>query len=166
MIIIYDLDKTSLYCPIADFMDKFIPSNMFLKKIYYSLYPFVHILEMKLGLLKINKEMYIRAKQYNEFEDCHQIVITARHKSRSLALHVAEVFKDVPITTFAIAQGLTYLHKVDVIDQLPMYEDEEIIMYDDNIRELKRVCQKYNKHFTGIQVDFTGEKEEILTYVS
>ena len=50
MLVIYDLDKTSLFCPIADFLDRFIPRNKVLKKLYYNIYPFVHILEMKLGL--------------------------------------------------------------------------------------------------------------------
>ena len=57
MLIIYDLDRTSLFCPIADFMDKFIPKNKFLKKLYYNIYPFIHIFEMKFDLLKINSEI-------------------------------------------------------------------------------------------------------------
>lgn len=165
MLVIYDLDKTSLYCPIANFMDNFIPKNKLLKRLYYNLYPVVHLLEMKLGLLKINKEMYIRAKQYAEFTDVHQVVITARHHSFSLKKHVKAVFGDVDITTFAIAQGLTNLHKVDIVDALPLLKGEEIIMYDDNALELKRVKDSYKPHFTGIQVEFIGE-EKILNYVN
>lgn len=165
MIIIYDLDRTSLYCPIADFMDRFIPKNLILKKLYYNIYPFIHILEMKLGLMKINKEMYIRAKQYAEFNDTFQVVITARHESKSLVPHVRKVFGDTDITVFAIAQGLTNLHKVDIINQLPISDDEEIIMYDDNEKELKRVRSKYKGKFTGIQIEFKGDKEEIIQYV-
>lgn len=166
MIVIYDLDKTSLYCPIADFMDRFIPKHRTLKRLYYNLYPFVHILEMKLGLMKVNKEMYIRAKQYAEFPDTFQVVITARHESRSLVPHVREVFGDTDITVFAIAQGLTNLHKVDIIKQLPMCDDEEIIMYDDNEDELIKTKLKFQKRFTGIQVEFKGKEEKILQYVN
>lgn len=165
MLVIYDLDKTSLYCPIANFMDNFIPKNKLLKRLYYNLYPIAHLLEMKLGLLKINREMYIRARQYAEFKDTYQVVITARHYSFSLNKHVRAVFGDVDMSVFAIAQGLSYLHKVDIVDRLPLIEGEEIIMYDDNAEELRRVKDKYKPHFTGVQVEFTGE-EKILNYVN
>lgn len=166
MLVIYDLDKTSLFCPIADFLDRFIPRNKVLKKLYYNIYPFVHILEMKLGLLKINKEMYIRARQYDEFTDCFQVVITSRHRSFSLQKHIKAVFGDeIDINVFAIAQGLTNIHKVDIIDQLPINDDEEIIMYDDNDKELRRARAKYKGRFTGINVEYTGKEEKILDYV-
>lgn len=164
MLIIYDLDKTSLYCPIANFMDRFIPKSIVFKKLYYKLYPFVHILEMKLGLLKINKEMFIRAHQYDEFTDIYQIVVTARHNSYSLNKHVREVFGNIDITTFAIAQGITNMHKVDLVRELPVDNDEEIIMYDDNIEELELMKKEYNGRFTGVNVFFDGE-EKILEYV-
>lgn len=167
MLVIYDLDKTSLYCPIADFLDRFIPRNRFLRKLYYDIYPFVHILEMKLGLLKINKEMYIRARQYAEFEDCLQVVITARHRSFSLMRHVKAVFGDaIIINVFATAQGLTNRHKVDMIDQLPIDKNTEIVMYDDNDEELRRVCSKYRGRFTGVNIEFTGSNERIINYVN
>lgn len=164
MIVIYDLDKTSLFCPIADFMDRFIPKNKFLKKLYYKLYPFIHILEMKLNLLRINTKMYVRAKQYEGLKNVLQVVITARHRSFSLYKHVKHVFRDVDVTVFAIAQGLTNLHKVDIVDKLPMSDDEEIVMYDDNIWELNKVAQKHRGRFTGINLEFK-DREEILSYV-
>lgn len=164
MLVVYDLDKTSLYCPIADFMDRFIPSNTFFKRLYYNLYPFVHILEMKLGLLKTNPEMYIRAMQYAEFDDVHQIVITSRHRSFSLEKHIKRVFGNLDIKVFPIAQGLTGLHKVEVLKRLPLFKGG-IIMYDDNFKELILARDAFKGHFTGVRVHFTGE-EKILDYVN
>ena len=165
MLIIYDLDKTSLYCPIANFMDRFIPKNKTLRKIYYNLYPFVHKLEMFFGLLQINKDMYIRAKQYAEFPDINQIVVTARHFTKTTMEHVSRVFKDIDMPVVCVAQGLTNLSKADVIKQLPIYDDEEIIMFDDNFRELKYMRKEFKNHFTGIHVLFKDNKEEIDSYV-
>lgn len=161
MLVIYDLDKTSLYCPLANFMDKFIPRNIYLKTIYYSLYSFVHRLEMMFGLLQINKSMYVRAKSYSEFPDINQIVVTARHYSKTTVEHVHKVFHELDIPIVCVAQGLTNLSKAEVVRELPIYEDEEVVMYDDNFAELTFMYSEFKDHFTGIKVDFKNNKEEI-----
>lgn len=162
MLVIYDLDKTSLYCPIADRLDKFIPKNRFLKNLYYKLYPFIHSLEIRFGLLQINENMYQRARMFQEFgEDVKQVVITARHHSKASIKHVQMIFKDIDITLFSIAQGLTGLNKIDIIKKLPLYLTEEIIMYDDNYKELTKVHKEYRSNFTGMQVYFKNNKERI-----
>lgn len=161
MLIVYDLDKTSLYCPIADFLDKFIPKNKTLKVLYYSLYPFIHNLEMKLGLLKINNSMYARAKSYAEFPDINQIVVTARHFTKQTLTHVQKVFHEIEMPVICIAQGLTELSKAEVIEELPLLEDEEIVMFDDNNVELSKMKKKFKNHFTGMLVKFKGKKEYV-----
>lgn len=165
MIVIYDLDKTSLFCPIANFLDKFIPSNIILKQIYYKLYPLVHILEMKLDLLKINENIYNRAVAYQSaYPNCIQVVITARHRSVSTDMHLKKVFRDLNVSCFCVAQGLTNLSKVDIARLIPKSSDEEIIMYDDNLEEMLKMRDVYKGHFTGIRINFEGS-EDILQYV-
>lgn len=165
MLVIYDLDRTSLFCPIADFMDKFIPKNTTLKKLYYKLYPFVHILEMRLGLLRINEEIYNRAKIYKEQFNALQVVVTARHKSFSIYPHIKAVFKDIDIPCFCIAQGLTKLSKAKAIRSLGIIKpNEEIIMYDDNIEEITKMINVYKDKATGVHIEFTKDKE-IIKYV-
>ena len=162
MLIIYDLDRTSLFCPIADFMDKFIPKNKFLKKLYYNIYPFVHILEMKFDLLKINSEIYNRAKIYKEQFNARQCVITARHKSFSTQLHIKEVFRGLDIPCFCIAQGLTKISKAEALNKLVVVDpNEEIIMYDDNFNELMFMHSMFQDRFTGFLVEYKGNKEKI-----
>lgn len=162
MLVIYDLDKTSLYCPIADRLDLFIPKNKFLKNLYYKLYPFIHSLEIRFGLLQINENMYQRAKMFQEFgEDVRQVVITARHHSKASIKHIQMIFKDIDITLFSIAQGLTGLHKVDIINELPIYPKEEIVMYDDSFNELAFVHAEFPNQFTGMQVYFKNNRESI-----
>ena len=162
MLIIYDLDKTSLYCPVADFMNKFIPKNMFLKKLYYNIFPFIHILEMKFNLLKINDEIYKRAKIYKEQFNARQVVVTARHKSYSTKLHIKKVFKDIDIPCLCIAQGLTKLSKAECIQRMITIDpDEEIIMYDDNFNELMFMHNMFEEQFTGLLVEFDGKIEKV-----
>lgn len=162
MLVIYDLDKTSLFCPIADFMDRFIPKNRTLKVLYYKLYPLVHILEMKLGLLKINEEIYKRAKIYKEQFNARQCVVTARHRSYSTKLHIKEVFKDIEMPCLCVAQGLTQLSKAEVIEgMIPIDPNEEIFMYDDNIYELIKMHALYKNRFTGFKIEYLGNKETI-----
>lgn len=162
-IVIYDLDKTSVYCPLANFMDKFIPNNMFLKRLYYKLYPFVHTLEIRLGLLKINKAIYQRAKMYSNMPDVYQCVVTARHDTQETYRHVDFVFDDLSpdIDVHCIAQGLTNLTKAEYVKQvIKPRNDEVIIMYDDNIYELLEMKRTFNE-FLGFRVLFTGNKEYI-----
>lgn len=162
MLVIYDLDKTSLYCPIADRLDLFVPKNRFLKNLYYKLYPFIHSLEIRFGLIQINENMYQRAKMFQEFgNDVRQVVITARHHTKASIKHIQMIFKDIDVTLISIAQGLTGLQKVDVIRKLPIYLSEEIIMYDDNFNELAFVHAEFPNQFTGMQVYFKNNKESI-----
>ena len=165
MLVIYDLDKTSLYCPLANFMDKFIPKNRFLKILYYNLYPIINKLEIKLGLFKINERMYIRAKQYQNYGNVEQVVVTARHYTLQTMEHVTAVFRDIEIPVICVAQGLTSLFKADVVKELPLLDDEEVIMYDDNITELSVMKAEFGERFTGIRVLFNGKDEEI-SYVN
>lgn len=165
MLVIYDLDKTSLFCPIADFMDRFIPKNKTLKKLYYKLYPFAHILEMKLGLLEVNEEIYNRAKIYKEQFNALQVIVTARHRSFSIHPHIKAVFKDIDIPCFCIAQGLTHLSKAEAIKSLGIIKsDEEVIMYDDNIEEITKMHNVYKDKFTGVHIEFIKDKE-VIKYV-
>lgn len=162
MLVIYDLDKTSLYCPIADRLDLFVPKNRFLKNLYYKLYPFIHSLEIRFGLIQINENIYQRAKMFQEFgNDVRQVVITARHHTKVSIKHIQMIFKDIDVTLISIAQELTGLHKVDVIRKLPIYLSEEIIMYDDNFTELAFVHAEFPNQFTGMQVYFKNNKESI-----
>lgn len=162
MLVIYDLDKTSLYCPIADFMDKFIPKNKTLKQLYYKLYPIAHIFEMKFGLLKINDEIYNRAKIYKNEFNARQCVVTARHRSYSTKLHIKRVFRDIEMPYLCVAQGLTNLTKAEVIEgMIPIDQNEEIIMYDDNFNELMCMHALFKNQFTGLLVEYDGIKEKI-----
>lgn len=162
MLVIYDLDKTSLYCPIADRLDLFVPKNRFLKNLYYKLYPFIYSLEIRFGLIQINENIYQRAKMFQEFgNDVRQVVITARHHTKASIKHIQMIFKDIDVTLISIAQELTGLHKVDVIRKLPIYLSEEIIMYDDNFNELAFVHAEFPNQFTGMQVYFKNNKESI-----
>lgn len=167
MLIVYDLDKTSLYCPIASMLDRFIPRNKKLKILYYKLYPFVHTLEDKLGLLKINQSMTSRFQRYQEYPEIKQIVVTARHFTKETIKHVLQCFptgEDLPVV--CCAQGITDRLKAEVINDLPFVEPgEEIIMYDDNFRELANMRKYFKGHFTGVQVLFNGREEKILNYV-
>lgn len=162
-IVIYDLDKTSVYCPIADFMDRFIPKSMFLKKLYYKVYPFIHTLEIKLGLLKINQAMYQRAKMYSNMPNVYQCIITARHDTQETYRHVDLLFDDISpdIDVHCIAQGLTNITKAEYVKRvIKPRNDEVIIMYDDNAHELELMKLIFN-NFLGFRVLFTGEKELI-----
>lgn len=167
MLVIYDLDKTCLYCPIADYMDRFIPNNLFLKQLYYKLYPLVHIVEMKLGLLQINHEMYLRALRFkNQVRNCRQVIITARHRSLSTELHKQAVFRHLDIPVICIAQGITNISKAGAASLLPVDKDEEVIMYDDNIDEINKMNCLFKPRFTGINILFKDNKERFLTIVN
>lgn len=159
MLVIYDLDKTSLYCPIADFLDNFIPKKKILKKIYYMLYPIAHEIEMKYNLLQINHEMFKRAKGYQQ-QGATQIVVTARHYTHQTMKHVRAVFQDVPVVLMCVAQGITNKSKAEYVAELPRNPRDEIIMYDDNFTELSKMNEMFDK-FIGIQVFFKDNKEEI-----
>lgn len=160
MLVIYDLDKTSLYCPLANFMDRFIPSNLFLRKLYYSLYPFIHWLEIKLKLLQINYNMTNRARAYHKLK-AKQIVLTARHETDSTIKQAKLVFPDVPIVIHCIAQGITGYSKAEYLNSFENIKDEEILMFDDNWKELSKMRFMFKNRFKGIRVLFKDNKEKI-----
>lgn len=162
MLVIYDLDKTSCYCPIADWLDNFIPRNKTLKKLYYLLYPIAHEIEMKFNLFQVNLNMRQRARQYDAFDrDIRQVVLTARHFTKQTEKHVQRIFGDLPVVLICVAQGITHLSKAEVASMLPIDKSEEVIMYDDNISELAQMQLAFKKKFTGIQVNFQGYTEDI-----
>ena len=161
MLVIYDLDKTSVYCPLAEKLDRYIPKNMILKKLYYNLYPVVHWLELKLGLLKINKYIKQRAETAQRF-GARQIVLTARHYTRMVVKHCELVFGDIPITLTCISQGLTKISKARYVQMFENQPDEEIVMFDDNKFELKQMKRTFGSRFHGIQLEFLGDVERIL----
>lgn len=172
LLIIFDLDKTSIYCPIADFMDRFIPKNKTLKQIYYKIYPFIHTLEMKFGLCKINEKMYSRVKSLvNQVStddditaDIYFMVLTARHETFQTYKHVDLIFKEYAndIDVCCVAQGITGLSKAEYLDRHYNIADHvEIIMYDDNYKELVEMKKKYGSRFTGFKVMMDKNGNEV-----
>lgn len=161
MLVIYDLDKTSVYCPLAEKLDRHIPKNITLKKLYYKLYPIVHWIELKLGLLKINKYIKQRAETAQNFS-ARQIVLTARHYTHMVAKHCELVFGDIPVTLICISQGLTGVSKARYIQLFENNENEDILMFDDNERELKLMKQTFGDRFRGVQLEFLGNYERVL----
>lgn len=161
LLVIFDLDKTSIYCPIAEFMDRFIPKNMFLKKLYYKLYPFVHILEIKLGLCKVNNNMYLRAKNYINLYNVYPTVVTARHRSVPTIKHVKLIFKDLfeDVYIVCVAQGITGFTKAEYLKKVYQVDDDcEILMFDDSINELLNMRKEF-KNCSCYRVKFDGKKE-------
>lgn len=160
--VIFDLDKTSLYCPIADKLDKFIPQNKFLKRLYYCLYPIVHTLELLFGLFKTNRNMYLRARYYQDEPNVTTVVLTARHKSRMVFKHVKETFKDaVPNFVCCVGQGITGLSKAKYLSLVfDFNKNDELIMFDDNQEELDEMTYYFGDNFSGVLTNFDGEKEE------
>lgn len=165
MIVIYDLDKTSIYCPIADFLDRFIPKNKFLKKIYYGLYYFAHSLEIMLKLVKVNPNMYQRAKSYRSLPAVIQIVLTARHKTKMVAKHVDMIFKDCqPDIICCVAQSITDLSKARYLTEKLHVDPKntQVVMFDDNYKEMLTMKQAFSKsNFIGFNVYFDGKSERI-----
>ena len=166
MLIIFDLDKTSIYCPIADFMDRFIPKNKTLKKLYYKIYPFIHTLEMKLGLCKINEKMYNRVKAIETINsgNISYLVLTARHETYETYEHVELIFKEYAdfINVECVAQGITGRSKAEFLeDNFFICDDEEIVMFDDNYKELVEMKKKYGSRFTGFKVMMDKNGNEV-----
>lgn len=168
MLIIYDLDRTSIFCPIADWLDKFIPKNEIIKKLYYNLYPIAYIVEYIFSLVQVNRNMYNRAYMYDKIDECFQIVVTARHFSKPVIWHLKSIFSELSgkIPVVCIAQGLTQLHKYEivksVINNLDMTQDEEIIMYDDNVIELALMQQNF-QNCKCIKISFKDNIEKICS---
>ena len=109
--------------------------------------------------------MINRAVAYKAaYPNCLQVVITARHRSISTDMHIKRVFRDIDVSCFCVAQGITNLSKSDIARLIPKSKDEEIVMYDDNLDEMLKMRDAYKGHFTGIRVNFK-DKEDILQYV-
>lgn len=167
MLIIFDLDKTSIYCPIANFMDKFTPKNKTLKQIYYKIYPFIHTLEMKFGLCKINEKIYNRVKAIETLNsgNISYLVLTARHETYETYKHVELVFKEYAdfINVECVAQSITELSKAAFLEENYYFikNDEEIVMFDDNYKELLEMKNKFGSRFTGFKVKIDKNGNEV-----
>ena len=169
MLVLYDLDKTSLYCPFALWLDTSPLKVILPSKLFFSLYSFVYILEMMFGQFKINNEMYLRAKAYNNQPDVKQAVITARHHTWMTRLHTYLVFKELMNTMVlvCVATGESGLTKAEVVDYLfgeQLDEDERIVVYDDNEKELETYDVDFGNRVTLFKVDFDGKTETIDAY--
>lgn len=170
MLILYDLDKTSLYCPFALWLDTSPLKLLLPRKIFYSLYSFIYILEMMFGQFKVNNEMYLRAKAYSSQPDVTQAIITARHHTWMTRLHTYLVFKGLmkQMILVCVATGESGLTKAEVVayifgEQLDD-KDERIVVYDDNEYELKTYDNDFGNRATLFKVDFDGKTETINAY--
>lgn len=167
--VIYDLDKTSLYCPIALWLDKQTRLKKLIgDKLFYSLYTPAYILELILGLFKVNTNMRARAKIFEDMkrDDIYQIVCTARHLTNITKFHKKQVFKELSdnITLVCVATGVTGLTKVQVLKELFQITDkDEVIMYDDNLYELNQMYNKM-KNVSTYLVYFEGKKENVTKW--
>ena len=169
MLVLYDLDKTSLYCPFALWLDTSPLKLLLPRKIFYSLYSFIYILEMMFGKFKVNNEMYLRAKAYSNQPDVIQAVVTARHHTWMTRLHTYLVFKELKkqMTLICVATGESGLTKAEVVAYLfeeRLDPDERIVVYDDNEYELKVYDNSFGNRATLFKVDFDGEIETINAY--
>ena len=164
MIIIYDLDRTLLYSPIAMFLDRFRPRNLTLLKLYYKLYPAAYFLDTYLGLLKINTMMAKRIEMYHRYPNVQQIIVSARDDGLATYAQLAHIpninyIQDV----FLIAQAKTkYSKAAFLLDNY--YSKTNILMFDDSYLELS-VVKRHFENATCIQVDFKGKEEKLLGYV-
>lgn len=169
MLVVYDLDKTSLYCPIALWLDDSFLKRLLPSKIFYGLYSFVYILEMMFGQFKINKAMRERAIAYSKGEDVGQLIITARHLTYMTRVHAELVFKDTmkDMLLVCVATGETGLTKAEVLYSITkntLEDNERIIIYDDSDYELEQYEKVFKDQVTCFKVDFDG-KDEIIKCV-
>ena len=169
MLVVYDLDRTSLYCPIALWLDDSFLKRLLPSKIFYGLYAFVYILEMICGKFKINKAMRERAITYSKGEDVGQLIITARHLTYMTRVHAELVFKGAmkDMLLVCVATGETGLTKAEVLYNLTtdyLQDDERIIVYDDSDFELEQYEKVFKNQVTCFKVDFNG-KDEIIKCV-
>jgi len=162
MLVIYDLDKTTLYCPLSYKLDNCVTLKKYLgKTLFYSLYTPVYIIELIFGLFKTNTAMYNRAVIYDKtIPNVEQIVVTARHKSLITLLHKKLVFKDLnkKIGCIFVATGRTNILKVNVIKSI-YSKNINCIIYDDNLLELANYKQLTNASL--YKVYFDGKQEVI-----
>lgn len=169
MLVIYDLDKTSLYCPIALRLDNSFLKRLLPSKIFYGLYTFVYILEMIIGKFRINEAMRERAIAYSKEKDVGQMIITARHLTYMTRVHAELVFKDVmkDMLLVCVATGETGLTKAEVLYSITeniLEDNERIIIYDDSDYELEQYEKVFKDQVTCFKVDFNG-KDEIIKCV-
>lgn len=180
MLVIYDLDKTSLYCPLSYKMDKCFLKKCLPIKLFYSLYNFIYTVELMFGLFKINNNMYIRAKSYfRQLEllknkiNITQLVVTARHNTLLTKLHKKLVFKDLDekIELICCSSGLNKVSKAEFITSdeynnnikllYRLIRNEEIkIIYEDNLYEINNY-RKYLSNFRIYKIDFSNYGEYI-----
>lgn len=164
MIIIYDLDRTLVYSPIAMFLDRLRPRNLTLLKLYYKLYPAAYFLDTYLGLLKINIMMAKRIEMYHRYPNIRQIIVSARDDGLATYAQLAHIpninlIQDV----FLIAQAKTkYSKAAFLLDRY--YIKANIVMFDDSYLELSAV-KRHFENATCIQVNFKDKEEKLLGYV-
>ena len=165
MLVIYDLDKTSIYCPIALWLD----NQFWLKKIlptrlFYALYTPIYIFEMMFGFFKVNDKIYERAKIYRQFRDTKQVVITARHDTLITRIQKKLVFKDIDkeIELYCTANGITGQSKAILVkNKITRNKNKNILMYDDNFYELAAMRLNF-RNTTQLKTEFDGIKETVV----
>lgn len=162
MLVIFDLDKTLLYCPLALKFDNCKLKDFIHPKIFYGFYSFIYILEIILNKFKINKGLarYARYLASNSMNEIY--VITARHKSFMTKLHCSLIFKNHRYNLICTEAGFTGRHKVDIIKHdLQIAKNAWFVMFDDNYDELLRVKQYYPDAVCNL-VDYNGETEQVF----
>lgn len=163
--VIYDLDKTSLYCPIAMFLDKQRwLHNILGNHLFYSLYTLAYRLEHIFKLFKVNNNMYLRAKFFEEEykHNVTQIVCTARHLSNETRIHKWKVFKNLNVDLVCTACGYTGRNKAQVLKELyNITSTDNVIVYDDNSYEIYNYKNTF-KNIKIIKVDFKNNEEIIF----
>ena len=164
MLVIYDLDKTSIYCPVALWLDnQFWLKKVLPTRLFYSLYTPVYIFEMIFGFFKVNDKIYERAKIYRQFRDTKQVVITARHDTLITRIQKKLVFKDIDkeIELYCTANGITGQSKAILVrNKITSNRNKNILMYDDNFYELAAMKLNF-KNTVQLKTEFLGKNETV-----
>jgi len=164
--VIYDLDETSLYCPLAYKLDKCHKLKQLLPKpIFYSLYTPVYIIELMFRLFKVNRNMRVRAILFHENADITQHVVTARHSTLITKLHKYLVFKEMSkyISLHCVASGKTEIDKATYVYRHILFRvNDKLLIFENDPKEIS----SYNKYFFGkvaiVHTNFNGEEERCL----
>lgn len=162
---IIDLDKTSLYCPLALKFDNSPLKNLLHPKLFYGLYSFVYILEFLLGKFKVNSIMQYRIKHFSN--NVENYIITARHKSLLTKIHCYLLFgkqmKDIKL--ICTEAGFSKKKKYEFIQPLIKDDNCTVIMYDDNEDELQSSLRNLNtNHLQLYYINFDGFNEKLELY--
>ena len=164
MLVIYDLDKTSIYCPIALWLDnQFWIKKLLPTRLFYALYTPVYIFEMITGLFKVNPKIYERAKIYRQLSNVKQCVITARHNTFITRLQKKLVFKDLDneVELYCTANGITGQSKAILVrNKITSNKNRNILMYDDNFYELAAMKLNF-KNTVQLKTEFLGKNETV-----